>query len=267
MISYDICLCLSDLFYLVWQSPGLFMLLQMALLHSFFGWVVFHHVVMYTYHIFFIHSSVDGHLDWFHVLATVNIAAIKIRVHISCKDIFPGVGLHDHMVLIFLVFQGTSYTTFVGRIYHPINSVAQSCPTLVNAMDCSMTGFPVYHQLPEFAQIHVHQLWYHPIISSSVIPFFSSLQSFPASGSFQMIQLFTSGGQSTGASASASVLPMNIQDWFPLGWTGWISLLSKGLSRVFSSTAVQKHQFFNIQLSLQSNSHIHTWLLEKSKFD
>ena len=158
MISYDICLCLSDLFYLVWQSPGLFMLLQMALLHSFFGWVVFHHVVMYTYNIFFIHSSVDGHLGWFHVLASVNSVAIKIRVHISCKDIFPGVGLHDHMVLIFLVFQGTSYTTFLGRIYHPINSVAQSCSTLVNPMDCSMTGFPVYHQLLEFAQIHVHQL-------------------------------------------------------------------------------------------------------------
>ena len=105
--------------------------------------------------------------------------------------------------------------------------------------------------------------WWHPTISSSVIPFSSCPQSFPASGSFQMSHLFTSGGQSSGVSASASVLPMNIQDWFPLGWTGWISLQSKGLSRVFSSITVQKHQFFGTQLSLWSNSHIHTWPLEK----
>jgi len=94
--------------------------------------------------------------------------------------------------------------------------------------------------------------WCHPTISSSVIPF-SRLQSFPASGSFPISQFFTSGGQSIGASASASVLPKNIQDWFPLGWTGWISLQSKGLSRVFSNTAVKKHQFFGAQLSLWSN--------------
>ena len=100
-------------------------------------------------------------------------------------------------------------------------------------------------------------------ISTSVVPFSSCLQSFPASGSFQMSQFFTSGGQSIGASASASALPMIIQDWFPLRWTGWISLMSKGLSRVFSNTTVQKHQFFSAQLSLWSNSHIHTWLLEK----
>ena len=86
--------------------------------------------------------------------------------------------------------------------------------------------------------------WCHPTISSSVVPFSSRLQSFPASGSFQMSQFFTSGGQSTGASVSKSVLPMNIPDWFPLGWAGWISLQSKGLSRVFSNTTVQKHQFF-----------------------
>ena len=92
--------------------------------------------------------------------------------------------------------------------------------------------------------------WCHPTISSSVIPFSSCLQSFPASWSFQMSQLFTSGGQRVGALASASVLPMNTQDWFPLGWTGWISLQSKGLSRVFSNTTVQKHQFFGTQLSL-----------------
>jgi len=105
--------------------------------------------------------------------------------------------------------------------------------------------------------------WYHPTISSSIVPFFSHLQSFPASGSFQMSQLFASGGQSNGVSASTSVLPMNTQDWSPLGWTGWISLQSKGLSRVFSNTTVQKHQFFGAQLSSQSNSHIHTWPVEK----
>ena len=105
--------------------------------------------------------------------------------------------------------------------------------------------------------------WCHPNISSSVIPLCSCLQSFPASGSFDMSQFFSSGGRSIGVSASASVLPMNIQDWFPLGWTGCISLQSKGLSRVFSNSTVQKHQFFSAQLSLWSNSHIHTWLLEK----
>ena len=103
--------------------------------------------------------------------------------------------------------------------------------------------------------------WCHPTISFSVIPFSSCPQSFPASGSFQMSQLFASGGQSIGVSASIAVLPMNTQDWSPLGWTGWISLQSEGLSRVFSNTTVQKHQFFGVQLSSLSNSHIHTWPL------
>ena len=105
--------------------------------------------------------------------------------------------------------------------------------------------------------------WCHPTISSSVIPFSSCLLSFPISGSFQMSQLFASGGQNIGISTLASVLPMNTQDWSPLGWTGWISLQSKGLSRVSSNTTVQKHQFFSAQFSSQSNSHIHTWPLEK----
>ena len=100
--------------------------------------------------------------------------------------------------------------------------------------------------------------WCHPTISSSVVPFSSRLQSFPASGSFPMSQLFTWGGQSTGVSTSTSVLPVNTQDW-SLEWTGWISLQSKGLSRVLSNTTVQKHQFFSAQPSSQSNSHIHTW--------
>ena len=105
--------------------------------------------------------------------------------------------------------------------------------------------------------------WCHPAISSSVVPFSSCPQSLPASGSFPMSQLFAWGGQSIGVSTSTSVLPMNTQDWFALGWTGWISLQSKGLSSVFSNTTVQKHQFFGAQLSSQSNSHIHTWPLEK----
>ena len=105
--------------------------------------------------------------------------------------------------------------------------------------------------------------WCHPTISSSVLPFSSCLQSFPASGSFSMSQFFTSGSQSIGVSASASALPMNTQDWSPLGWIGWISLLSKGLSRVFSNTIIQNNQFSGTQLSLYSNSHIHTWPLEK----
>ena len=105
--------------------------------------------------------------------------------------------------------------------------------------------------------------WCHPAISSSIVPFSSCPQSLPASGSFPMSQLFAWGGQSIGVWASTSVLPMNTQDWSPLGWTGWISLQSKGLSRVFSNITVQKHQFFSTQLSSPSNSHIHTWLLEK----
>ena len=106
--------------------------------------------------------------------------------------------------------------------------------------------------------------WCHPTISSSVVPFSSCPQTFPALGSFQMSQLFAWGGQSIGVSASTSVLPMNTHDWSPLGWTGWISSQSKGFSRVFSNTTVQKHQFFSAQPSSQSNSHIHTWPLEKS---
>ena len=105
--------------------------------------------------------------------------------------------------------------------------------------------------------------WWHPTISSSVVPFSSCLQSCQVSGSFLMNPFFTSRGQSIRVSASASVPPMNIQDWFPLGLTGWISLKSKRLSRVFSNTTVQKHQFFGTQLSSQSNSHIHTWPQEK----
>ena len=105
--------------------------------------------------------------------------------------------------------------------------------------------------------------WCHPTISSFVVPFSSGLQSFPSSGPIPMSQFFALSGQSIGVSASAYVLSKSIQDWFPLGWTGWISLQSKGLSRVFSKIMVQKCQFFSAQLSLQSNSHIHIWQLVK----
>ena len=153
------------------------------------------------------------------------------------------------------------FVHFCFVLWMLISSVWFSC----SVMSDSLRSHGILHaRLPCPPNPGVTQTWWcHPTISSSVIPFSSFLQSFPASGSSQMSQLFSSGGQSIGVSASASVLPMNIQDWFPLGLTGGISLQSKGLSRVFSNTTVQKHQFFGIQLSLQSNSHFHTWLLEK----
>ena len=143
------------------------------------------------------------------------------------------------------------------------SSVAQSCPTLCDPMNCNTPGLPVHHQLPELTQTHVH--WVsdtiqpsHPRLSPSPpAPNPSQHQSFP------MSQLFTWDGQSTRVSALASFLPKKSQGWSPSEWTGWISLQSKGLSRVFSNTTVQKHQFFSAQLSSQSNSHIHTWPLEK----
>ena len=143
------------------------------------------------------------------------------------------------------------------------SSVAQSCPTL-RPHESQHSRPPCPSPPPG---VHPNSCassqWCHPAISSSVIPISSCPQSLPAWGSFQMSQFFTSGGQSIGVSAAASVLPMNTQDWSPLGWTGWISLQSKGLSRVFSNTTVQKHQFFSTQPSSQSNSHIHTWLLQE----
>ena len=142
-------------------------------------------------------------------------------------------------------------------------SVTKSCPTLCSPMDCSPLGFPVLHYLLESVQTHIH--WVSDAIQPShpVTSFSSCPQSFPASGSFPMSQFFTLCGQSTEALASASVLPVNIQGWFPLGLTGPNSLLTNGLSRVFSSITIWKVQFFSGQLSLWTNSHIHTWLLEK----
>ena len=159
----------------------------------------------------------------------------------QCPDEIP--------ILLRLDLLGVFYCVLLLRSF---SSVTQLCPTLCEPTDCNTPGFPVYHQFLELAHTHVH--WVsdaiqpsHPLSSPSL-----SVFSSPASGSFPMSQFFTSGGKSIGGSASASVFPMNIQDWFPLGWTGWISLQSKGLSRVSSNTTVQK-----------SNSHIHTWLLEK----
>ena len=143
-------------------------------------------------------------------------------------------------------------------------SVAQSCLTLWDPMDCKHVRLPRPSPSARACSNSCPlSQWCHPTISSSVSPFSSCPQSFPASGSFLMSLLFTSGGQSIRVSASVLVFPMNIQDWFPLGLTGLISLLSKGLSRVFSNTTVQEHQFFGTQSSLWSSSHILTWLLEK----
>ena len=139
-------------------------------------------------------------------------------------------------------------------------SVAKSCPTLCDPMDCSTPGFPIFHYLPEFVQTHVH--W---VIDAIHVILCRPLLLLPSV--FDNIRVFSSesvlwsDGQSIGA--SASVLPMNIQGLYPSGWTGWISLQSKGLSRAFSNTTVQKHQFFGTQPSSWSNSHIRTWLLEK----
>ena len=141
------------------------------------------------------------------------------------------------------------------------SSVTQSCPTLCDSMNLSTPGLPVHHQLPESTQTHVHRgpsnhlIFWHPLLLLPSI--------FPSISVFPMSQLFASCGQSIGVSTSTSVLPKNTQDWSPLGWTGWISLQSKGLSRVFSNTTDQKHQFFGAQPSLWSNSYIRTWLLTK----
>ena len=154
----------------------------------------------------------------------------------------------------------------MGAVFSSVQSnlVSQSCPTLFDPMNCSMPGLPVHHQLPEFTQTHVHRVSdaiqpSHPLSSPSPpAPNPSQHQIL-----FQWVKLFAWSGRSIGVSASASVLTMNTQDWAPSGWTGWITLQSKGLSRVFSNTTVQKHQFFCTQLSSQSNSHIHIWPLEK----
>ena len=155
---------------------------------------------------------------------------------------------------------GKLFCSLSNRVIHIVVVQLLSCVWLCNPIDCSTPGFPVLHYLLEFAQTRPLNQCCYPTISSSVTPF-CCLQCLPASESFPMTLLFTSGGHSI--RASASVLPLNTQGWFPLGLTGFIYLLSKGFSSVFSNTTVQKHKFFGAQLSLWSNSHIHTWLLEK----
>ena len=161
----------------------------------------------------------------------------------------------------------TSYTTLIHLSQPMHQSVQFSC----SVMSDSLRPHESQHARPPcpsptprgYSNSCPSSQWWHPAISSSVVPFSSCPQPLPASGSFPKSQLFTWGGQSVGVSASVSVLPVNTQDWAPLGWTSWISLQSKGLLRVFSNTTVQKHQFFGAQLSSQSNSYIHTWPLEK----
>ena len=152
--------------------------------------------------------------------------------------------LHHCHCLQFSSVQSLSHVSFVT----PWTTAHQASLSITNSLSLLKL------MSPELVMPSNHLILCHP---------FCHAQFFPAVRSFQMCQLFTSGGQGIGVLASASVLPMNIQDWFLLGWTGWISLQSKGLSRVFSNTTVQKHQFFGAQLSSQSNSHIHTWLLQK----
>ena len=200
------------------------------------------------YHIF-IHSSVYRHLGCFCVLAIVNSAKVNIGVHVSFQ------------IMIFLCI---CVQEWVYRIML-FCSVAKLYPTLCNPRDCNTSDFPVLHYLLEFAQTHVH--WVDDAIQPShplLPPSPSALSLSQHQGLFQWVGSLWSGSQSIGASASASVLPMNIGGWFPLGLTGLISLQSKGLSRIFSNTSIQKHQFSGTQLSLWSNSHIRTWLLEKS---
>ena len=203
---------------------------------------------------------------------------LTVWITINWK-ILKEMGITDHLICLFRnLYAGQEATVRTGHeitdwfqigkgVHHQIRSDQISCSVVSD----SLWPHELQHARPPFPSptpgIHSDSCplsqWCHLAISSSVVPFSSCPQSLPASGSFQTSQLFTWGGQSTGVSASASVLPMNTQDWSPLGWTGWISLQSKGLSRVLSNTTVQKHQFFGTQLSSQSNSHIHTWPQEK----
>ena len=179
-----------------------------------------------------------------------------------------GITFDDYEKKFFLIqVLGWSASKRLANLYDKFTSVQFSCSVVSDSSwphesqhtrpPCPSPTLRVYLNSCSSSR------WCHPAISSSVVPFSSCPQSLPAAESFPMSQLFPWGGQSTGVSALASVLPMNTQDWSPLEWTGWTSLQSKGLSRVFSNTTVQKRQFFGAQLSSQSNSHIHTWPLEK----
>ena len=177
-------------------------------------------------------------------------------IYVSNIYLYPFTGF------LIILTNGSSGNSFLLLFNHPVMSYSlQSHGPQHSRLPCpSLTPRACLNSCPL-------SRWCHPPISSPVAPFSSHLQSFLISGSFPVSQFFTSGGQSIAASASASVLPMNIQDGFPLGWTGWISLQPKWLSRVFSNTTIQKHHCFGAQFSLYSNSHIHTWLLENHSFD
>ena len=195
--------------------------------------------------------SVSRHLGCFPVVATVNSAALKV-----------GIGVSSWIT----VFSGYMSRSGIAGPYSSCQfSSVQSLSHVLTLWSHGLqhARLPCPSPTPRaWSDSGPSSQWCHPTISSSVIPFSSYLQSFQTSGCFPVSQFFTSGGRSIGVSTS-SVLPMNIQDQFPLGLTGLISLQSKGLARVFSSTTVQKHHFFGAQLSLWSNSHIHMWLLEK----
>ena len=171
-----------------------------------------------------------------------------------------------HVVAVKLLSSPISKDFTVAGSSHSklqFSSVPRLCPNLCYPMNPSIPSFLFHHQLPEITQTHVHRVGDNTRPSHPLLTLFSSYpQSLPASGSFPVKEIFPWGGQSIGVSASALTLPMNTQEW-SLGWTGWISLQSKGLSRAFSNTTVEKHQFFSTQLSSQSNSNIHTWPLEK----
>ena len=173
--------------------------------------------------------------------SAVQQSEVAAWIHICPLYYFPS-HLGDHRVL-------SSVHCGIKEVLFSSIQFTQLCPTPCNTMNCSTPGFPVHHQLLELANPCPLSQRCHPTISSSVVPSSSSLQYFPASECFPISQIFASSGQSIGVSASAVALLMNIQDWFPLRLTGWISLQSKALSRVFSNTTVQKHQFFSAQLS------------------
>ena len=182
---------------------------------------------------------------------------MKTRIYVSFADTFPVPSTHINSLIMFYVVLYVVYMFNSVQFSRSVMSYSLWLHWLQHTRPPCPSPTPgVYLNSCPLSQ------WCHPTISFSVIPFSSHLQSFPTSGSFQTSQLFRSGGQSIGVSASVSVLPVNTQDWFPLGWTGWISLQSKGFSRVFCNTTVQKHKFFGAQLSSQSNSHIRTWPLE-----
>ena len=162
-----------------------------------------------------------------------------------------GLFSHEYVSVLCRWQKWRDFADVLKSLFSQFSSVSQSYMALCDPRGLRHARPPCPSSIPGvYSYLCLLSWWCHPTISSSVIPFSSSLQSFPASGSFPMSQFFTSGGQSIGVSASISVLPKNIQDLFPLGWTGWISLKSKGLSRVFSNTIVQNHQYFDAQLSL-----------------